>query len=175
MSCIPLRFLNYPRCAKKILITLRSIKTSTNITEETYEPVNISYATYESTRSYIPNEEPAPLIVMHGLFGSRTNWNSHCKAFHQKTVPQRKVIAIDARNHGDSPHTIEHTYQHLVEDLRALLEKLRLKKVALLGHSMGGRTVMLFALKYVSAACMFLRLLLIDLFIVRNSKRLRCK
>lgn len=120
-------------------------------TQENYEAVDLAYATYESTRSYDPKDAPSPLIIMHGLFGSKANWNSHCKAFHQKTIPQRKVISIDARNHGDSPHTAQHTYQHLVEDLRSLFDKLNVRKAALLGHSMGGRAIMLFALKYVSA------------------------
>lgn len=147
MPCnnIPNRLLIQFRLTKPLL-KWRNITT----TQEAYEPVDLSYATYENTRSYIPDEVPAPLIVMHGLFGSKANWNSHCKAFHQQTIPQRKVISIDARNHGDSPHTVQHTYQHLVEDLRALLERLGLKKAALLGHSMGGRTMMLFALQYVS-------------------------
>ena len=61
-----------------------------------------------------------------------------------------KVIAVDARNHGDSPHTAEHTYPHIVEDIKALMENLNIKKASLIGHSMGGRAMMLMALKYVS-------------------------
>lgn len=117
------------------------------------DPVNLAYASYESTKSTNKDEIQPPLLVNHGLFGSKANWNSLCKVFHQQTSPQRKVIAIDARNHGDSPHTNTHTYEHLAEDIKALYNQLKIKKAALLGHSMGGRTVMLFALKYVSDHC----------------------
>lgn len=116
---------------------------------ETLEPVQLSYATYESTVG-LPDGQGPPLIIMHGLFGSKGNWNSLCKVYQQKTNPERKIIAIDARNHGDSPHSQNHTYAHMAADIKALLEHLHLDKVALMGHSMGGRAVMLFALKYVS-------------------------
>jgi len=60
-----------------------------------------------------------------------------------------KVITADARNHGDSPHTAEQTYQLMAEDLKFLMEDLNVKKASLIGHSMGGRTIMYFAIVYV--------------------------
>lgn len=146
MNCYPIRLHN--RILSRTFTT-RNLKKPSD-SKDIYEPVDLAYATYESTRSYDPKDVPAPLIVMHGLFGSKANWNSHCKAFHQKTIPQRKVVSIDARNHGDSPHTAQHTYQHLVADVKLLFEKLNITKAAVLGHSMGGRTMMLLALKYVN-------------------------
>lgn len=56
---------------------------------------------------------------------------------------------MDARNHGDSPHTTELTYNHLVEDLRALMIDLAIERATLIGHSMGGRAMMLMAHRYV--------------------------
>jgi abhydrolase domain-containing protein 11 len=56
---------------------------------------------------------------------------------------------VDARNHGDSPHTTQLTYNHLVEDLRALMIDLAIERATFIGHSMGGRAVMLMALRYV--------------------------
>lgn len=61
-----------------------------------------------------------------------------------------QVIAVDARNHGDSPHSPQHTYEHLVEDIRYLMGHLGIKKASFIGHSMGGRAMMTAALKYVS-------------------------
>jgi abhydrolase domain-containing protein 11 len=61
-----------------------------------------------------------------------------------------QIFAVDARNHGDSPHTNELTYSHLVEDLRALMSSLAIKRATFIGHSMGGRAVMLLGLRYVS-------------------------
>ncbi|CAG9815156.1 unnamed protein product [Phaedon cochleariae] len=114
---------------------------------ETLEPVKMSYASYESTVSE-GHDQASPLIIMHGLFGSKSNWNSLCKAYNQKSNPPRKIIAIDARNHGDSPHNEHHSYAHLAADIKALFEQLSISKATLMGHSMGGRAVMLFALKY---------------------------
>ena len=56
------------------------------------------------------------------------------------------MIAVDARNHGDSPHTPSMSYPLMAEDLARLVEDLMLETVSLVGHSMGGRTVMFAAL-----------------------------
>uniref|UniRef100_A0A182VUI8 Derlin n=1 Tax=Anopheles minimus TaxID=112268 RepID=A0A182VUI8_9DIPT len=58
------------------------------------------------------------------------------------------IYAIDARNHGDSPHTDEHSYDHMVEDLVQLYQTLGIQQASIIGHSMGGRAMMLLALKY---------------------------
>lgn len=121
-------------------------------TTETLEPVKMSYATFEST---LAQNNTSPLIVMHGLFGSKSNWKSLCKTIQKKSNPQRKVIAVDARNHGESEHNEHHTYAHMAADIRALYDQLGIKKAALMGHSMGGRAVMLFTLKYVSVLSIF--------------------
>lgn len=114
-------------------------------TTSTLDPVKLAYASYESTGS---NETVlTPLIVNHGLFGSKSNWNSLCKVYQNKT--NRKVIAVDARNHGDSPHSNDHSYEHLAADLKELMKQLYLEKASFLGHSMGGRAVMYFALQNV--------------------------
>ncbi|KAI4454903.1 alpha/beta hydrolase family [Holotrichia oblita] len=124
----------------------RTISDTTRIKDkEKIDPVDLAYASFESTDI---GYGPTPVVIMHGLLGSKNNWNSLSKAFHQKTIPQRKIVAVDARNHGDSPHTVHHTYNHLVEDIKQLLERLKIPKACLLGHSMGGRAMMLFALKY---------------------------
>lgn len=71
-----------------------------------------------------------------------------CKAFAQKANPPRKIISIDARNHGDSPHTEQHSYEKMALDIKKFLEERKIEKAAVLGHSMGGRSMMLFALLY---------------------------
>lgn len=112
------------------------------------EPVKLAYATYEGT---MPEQETHqnPFLIMHGLLGSKSNWNTLCKVFQQKTEPSRKVIAIDARNHGDSPHDPHFSYELLALDLKNFFENAGIEKACIMGHSMGGRTAMLFALKYV--------------------------
>lgn len=87
---------------------------------------------------------------MSGLFGSKQNWRSISKALHAKSKPTRKVIAVDARNHGESPHSPSHRYEDLAEDIRDFCREHNIAKAVLLGHSMGGRAMMAFALKYVN-------------------------
>ena len=55
-------------------------------------------------------------------------------------------MTVDARNHGDSPHTDTMTYPLMAADLASLVQRLGLTEVSLAGHSMGGRTVMMAAL-----------------------------
>lgn len=69
-----------------------------------------------------------------------------CKAF--ATRSSRQVFAIDARNHGESPHTEDHSYELMAEDIKDFIERNQLGKTSLLGHSMGGRGMLYVALKY---------------------------
>lgn len=85
-----------------------------------------------------------PLIILHGLFGSLTNWNTLSKQWGARY----EVIAVDQRNHGASPRTDAMTYDLMADDLRMLLQTLELPTAFVLGHSMGGKTAMQFALRY---------------------------
>lgn len=116
-------------------------------TSDNAETVDLAYASYEST-SDNENSSSPPLVILHGLLGSKNNWNSMSKAIHKTTG--RKVISVDARNHGDSRHAAQHTYIHMAHDVMKLLKKLELSKVSVLGHSMGGRTGMVLSLLCVS-------------------------
>jgi esterase len=85
--------------------------------------------------------EGKPLIVLHGLFGNSDNWQTHAK----KLADYFQVILVDQRNHGHSDWTDTFNYELLAADLLELMDDLQLKKALLLGHSMGGKTVMRFA------------------------------
>ncbi len=87
--------------------------------------------------------EGPPLIVLHGLFGSGTNWRSFAKS----AAHSRQVHLIDLRNHGRSPHSDEMSYPLMVEDLLAYMDRQSLQAATLLGHSMGGKVAMLLALE----------------------------
>lgn len=76
-----------------------------------------------------------PLVVIHGLLGSADNWRSHLKVWQRS----RRVIALDLRNHGRSPHAEGMRYATLVDDVLALMDKLSIKRAHVLGHSMGGK------------------------------------
>jgi len=85
-----------------------------------------------------------PLFILHGLFGSSDNWQTLGKQFAENFT----VYFIDQRNHGRSPHSPEHNYELMAEDLLELMEAENLDKVMLLGHSMGGKTAMYFAINH---------------------------
>ena len=82
-----------------------------------------------------------PLIILHGLFGTLDNWQTIAK----KLADDFTVFILDLRNHGKSPHTQEHTYSLMAEDLSQFMESQWIYKAHVLGHSMGGKTAMQFA------------------------------
>ncbi len=85
-----------------------------------------------------------PLVILHGLFGSLDNWHS----MSQKLSGKFQVLAVDQRNHGQSPHSLEMSYQLMAQDINELLEALHLPAAHVLGHSMGGKTAMQLALAF---------------------------
>jgi pimeloyl-ACP methyl ester carboxylesterase len=85
-----------------------------------------------------------PLLILHGYFGMSDNWKSLGNHF----AKNFEVHLIDQRNHGRSFHTDEFDYELLVEDLHRYITHKNLSKVHLLGHSMGGKVVMQFAVTY---------------------------
>ena len=85
-----------------------------------------------------------PLIILHGLFGSLDNWHTLSKRF----AADFRVFAIDQRNHGRSPHDDTFTYTAMAEDLVEFFDDNELPEASLLGHSMGGKTAMEFALAH---------------------------
>ena len=88
-------------------------------------------------------EGPA-LIIVHGLYGSLDNWLTIAKELSKNF----EVFIVDQRNHGNSPHAESHTYLDLKNDLLEFMDDHKIDKAVLLGHSMGGKTVMFFAVDY---------------------------
>ncbi len=86
----------------------------------------------------------SPLIILHGLFGSSDNWFSLSKVF----AEHFKVYVVDQRNHGQSAHSDQHDYQALTEDLHQFISDHKIDAPIIIGHSMGGKTAMNFAIKY---------------------------
>ena len=84
------------------------------------------------------------LFILHGLFGSSDNWQTIAKGF----IKYAEVVLIDLRNHGRSPHFEKHNYDLMAEDLNRLIDHLGYSKVAVLGHSMGGKVAMTFGQNY---------------------------
>lgn len=83
-----------------------------------------------------------PLLIVHGLFGTLDNWQTLGKRF----AEQHLVYLVDQRDHGRSFHSEEITFPILGEDLRRFMEDNWMHEAHLLGHSMGGKSVMQCAL-----------------------------
>jgi esterase len=88
--------------------------------------------------------EGEPMIILHGLFGSSDNWLTQAKLF----APQYRVLSIDLRNHGQSPHSDDFDYPSMVSDLNEFIQDQNVNDPIIIGHSMGGKTAMNFALAH---------------------------
>lgn len=86
-----------------------------------------------------------PFIFLHGFLGMGDNWKTLGTKFSELGY---ETHLVDQRNHGRSFHSDEFSYELMVEDLKAYIEVHQLKDIILLGHSMGGKTAMLFAIEY---------------------------
>ncbi|MBS9766617.1 MAG: alpha/beta fold hydrolase [Flavobacteriaceae bacterium] len=86
-----------------------------------------------------------PVLILHGYFGMSDNWKTIGTQISKQGF---EVHLIDQRNHGRSFHTEEFDYDLMCEDLYNYIEHYDLKEVVLLGHSMGGKTAMLFSVTY---------------------------
>ena len=88
--------------------------------------------------------EGKPLLILHGFLGSLENWQSIAK----ELASNYQVFILDIRNHGKSFHDNKHDYPSMVEDIQYFINHLGLSEVTFIGHSMGGKLAMSFALKY---------------------------
>lgn len=85
-----------------------------------------------------------PFLILHGLLGSSDNWLPQAKMLGE----QYHVYVIDQRNHGQSPHSEEFNYQVLAADIHDFVQQHQIKNPIVLGHSMGGKAAMNFALAH---------------------------
>ena len=86
-----------------------------------------------------------PFVILHGFLGMSDNWKTLGIQFSEENF---QVHLVDQRNHGHSFHDNEFSYEVLVDDLKHYCDAHQLENMVLLGHSMGGKTAMLFATKY---------------------------
>lgn len=86
-----------------------------------------------------------PFVILHGFLGMSDNWKSLGVKYAEEGF---QIHMIDLRNHGRSFHHSEFNYEVMVEDLKLYCDSNLLNNIILLGHSMGGKTAMLFAAKY---------------------------
>jgi len=102
-------------------------------------PLNLAFDAFgdESSPHY-------PIVIAHGLFGSRRNFQPIAKAF----SPHRRVFLVDMRNHGESPWDDAMAYHAMAADLAQFIENQCGGRASLIGHSMGGKAAMTIALNH---------------------------
>jgi len=89
--------------------------------------------------------EGRPFVILHGFLGMGDNWKTLARKFSESDY---QVHLLDQRNHGRSFHSDEFDYELMSDDLKKYCETKDFSDIVLLGHSMGGKTAMLFASKY---------------------------
>ncbi len=78
------------------------------------------------------------LVFVHGWSCDKSYWNDQVKAF----SPKYKVVTIDLAGHGESGSKRKnYTMELFGEDVATVVNKLKLDKVILIGHSMGGSVI----------------------------------
>lgn len=90
--------------------------------------------------------EQPPLLIAHGLYGSARNWGVIAK----RLSDERQVVAVDMRNHGQSPWHDSHAYPDLAADLAEVIGA-HGGQMDVIGHSMGGKAAMMLALEHPEA------------------------
>jgi pimeloyl-ACP methyl ester carboxylesterase len=97
-----------------------------------------------------------PLIILHGLFGSKRNWSAIAKALSDRY----HVFCLDLRNHGDSPWADAMDYATLAGDVQGFIKRHALAGACVIGHSLGGKTAMALSLLHGEAVA---RLVVVDI------------
>jgi len=85
-----------------------------------------------------------PLLILHGLLGSRENWRAIANAL----APRHRVVTVDLRNHGGSPRDPRMDYPSMAADLAETMGVAGIEAAVVMGHSMGGKAAMEFALRH---------------------------
>ena len=136
-----------------------------------------SQYTYDDASATGQGHDEGPVVVLHGLFGSGKNWQTLCKrmalgvrwddpgslkqprvggsdvadasvAASASLASADNVLALDMRNHGQSPHSDTHTLHAMVEDVRGFLDRHGIERARVVGHSMGGKVATCLALAH---------------------------
>lgn len=94
--------------------------------------------------SYQDAGHGAPIVILHGLFGSKRNWSAIAK----RLSAHHRVLTLDMRNHGDSPWIDGMDYRDMSQDVAAFINRHALGPCTVIGHSMGGKAAMVLALTH---------------------------
>tara|TARA_B100000929_G_C15401241_1_gene384646 strand:- start:103 stop:873 length:771 start_codon:yes stop_codon:yes gene_type:complete len=96
-------------------------------------------------KSKIIGQGPIPLIILHGFLGMSDNWKSYAKKMSSLGF---QIHLLDQRNHGNSFRSNDFNYTLLVQDLHNYINHHNINNSSIIGHSMGGKTAMMFSSLY---------------------------
>ncbi|MDC0589166.1 alpha/beta fold hydrolase, partial [Porticoccaceae bacterium] len=99
--------------------------------------------TLQSGNDLLEGQENRPTVILiHGMFGSLSNLGVLARSL----VADYRVVSVDLRNHGDSPHELLMDLPSMAADIVELMDDLNLVSASLIGHSLGGKVAMQVAL-----------------------------
>ncbi|GJD07733.1 Alpha/beta hydrolase domain-containing protein 11 [Galdieria sulphuraria] len=132
----------------KVLRPFRSLCMEAHFSErQTYTDIlRLSYTEIPEKRPTSVSNSKPPVIFLHGVLASGTTY--HSVLARDNFVPDRRVYALDLRNHGSSPHSSVMNYKVFAEDVIRFLKDHGISRSVIIGHSMGGKVGMKVALEY---------------------------
>ena len=74
----------------------------------------------------------SPLLIQHGLFGTKENWKTVAKEVN--FITKRAVYSLDARNHGESPHSKDMTFALMAKDVEHFCKQSNYEKISFMGN-----------------------------------------
>jgi 2-succinyl-6-hydroxy-2,4-cyclohexadiene-1-carboxylate synthase len=89
----------------------------------------------------------SPLLFLHGFTGDTSTWSEVVERLSKNS----RCMTIDLVGHGKTDSPVEsnrYSMKNSVEDIKSILDELSIKKISLLGYSMGGRLALAFAVQY---------------------------
>jgi len=87
-----------------------------------------------------------PVIFVHGLLGNGKNFVSIAESLSMSLLKKRRLLSVDLRNHGSSPHESSMTYEEMAGDIFSVMESERIDRAVIIGHSMGGKVACIMSL-----------------------------
>jgi pimeloyl-ACP methyl ester carboxylesterase len=101
--------------------------------------------------AFLDKGEGAPVVLVHGFASNKeVNW-AYTGWVTELSRAGKRVIALDNRGHGESTKLYDPGAYHsatMAEDVRALLDHLRLPQADIIGYSLGARIAAFLALAH---------------------------
>lgn len=102
--------------------------------------VNIAYRRFEPDESRRQEQRcaasaPAPVLLIHGMGGDGRTWDAFVRTLVSRG---RTAITVDLRGHGRSGRAPSYRFEEFAQDVLGLCEHMGLRRVDVVGHSLGG-------------------------------------